>query len=217
MNNNFTPRAQQVLNIARREADRFHHNYIGAEHVLLGLLKLGQGVAISVMENAGVDIAELTSRIEQSIVPGAAAAEGSLPYTPRVRKMLIQAGEEAKKLRHTYVGTEHLLLAMLKDEDGLAWHSLVSCGLTYDSVRRGVMEEINPGFGMDSQNEETSAGGGGPPHHRRDEEEEEAPIRHLPELSQASTRSAMVPCVAFVADFMKVKVKVSHLVVSDSL
>ncbi|MBO5684245.1 MAG: ATP-dependent Clp protease ATP-binding subunit, partial [Akkermansia sp.] len=152
MNNNFTPRAQQVLNIARREADRFHHNYIGAEHVLLGLLKLGQGVAISVMENAGVDIADLTGKIEQSIVPGSSASEGSLPYTPRVRKMLIQAGEEAQKLRHTYVGTEHLLLAMLKDEDGLAWHSLMSCGLTYESVRRGVMEEINPGFGVDSQN-----------------------------------------------------------------
>ena len=145
MNNNFTPRAQQVLNIARREADRFHHNYIGAEHVLLGLLKLGQGVAISVMENAGVDIADLTLKIEQSIVPGAAASEGTLPYTPRVRKILIQAGEEAKKLRHTYVGTEHLLLAMLRDEDGLAWHSLMSAGLTYDSVRRGVMEEITPG------------------------------------------------------------------------
>ena len=173
MNNNFTPRAQQVLNIARREADRFHHNYIGAEHVLLGLLKLGQGVAISVMENAGVDIAELTARIEQSIVPGSATAEGSLPYTPRVRKMLIQAGEEAKKLRHTYVGTEHLLLAMLKDEDGLAWHGLISCGLTYDSVRRGVMEEINPGFGMDSQNDDAPANGGGNVHPRRDEEEEE--------------------------------------------
>ena len=171
MNNNFTPRAQQVLNIARREADRFHHNYIGAEHVLLGLLKLGQGVAISVMENAGVDVADLTAKIEQSIVPGAASAEGSLPYTPRVRKMLIQAGEEAKKLKHTYVGTEHLLLAMLKDEDGLAWHSLVSFGLTYDSVRRGVMEEITPGFGMDSQSNEPPPGD---PHRpRRDEEEEE--------------------------------------------
>ncbi len=174
MNNNFTPRAQQVLNIARREADRFHHNYIGAEHVLLGLLKLGQGVAISVMENAGVDIADLTLKIEQSIVPGSAGSDGSLPYTPRVRRMLIQAGEEAKKLRHTYVGTEHLLLAMLKDEDGLAWHSLVSCGLSYDSARRGVMEEINPGFGMDSQ----PPGPGetpmdGPQRPRRDEEEEE--------------------------------------------
>ena len=175
MNNNFTPRAQQVLNIARREADRFHHNYIGAEHVLLGLLKLGQGVAISVMENAGVDIAALTFKIEQSIVPGSSATEGSLPYTPRVRKMLIQAGEEARKLRHTYVGTEHLLLAMLQDEDGLAWHSLISCGLNYESVRRGIMEEINPGFGVDNQPEES-----GPmpdnSHHRphRDEEEEDS-------------------------------------------
>ena len=176
MNNNFTPRAQQVLNIARREADRFHHTYIGAEHVLLGLLKLGQGVAISVMENAGVDIADLTLKIEQSIVPGAAASEGTLPYTPRVRKILIQAGEEAKKLRHTYVGTEHLLLAMLRDEDGLAWHSLMSAGLTYDSVRRGVMEEINPGFGMDStpgNGPQDDAPMDGPHRHRREEEEEE--------------------------------------------
>ena len=176
MNSNFTPRAQQVLNIARREADRFHHNYIGAEHVLLGLLKLGQGVAISVMENAGVDIADLTFKIEQSIVPGSSSSEGSLPYTPRVRKMLVQAGEEAQKLRHTYVGTEHLLLAMLKDEDGLAWHSLVSCGLTYESVRRGVMEEINPGFGVDNQpgdpgNMPEGSMGSNRPH--RDEEEEE--------------------------------------------
>ena len=175
MNSNFTPRAQQVLNIARREADRFHHNFIGAEHVLLGLLKLGQGVAISVMENAGVDIADLTAKIEQSIMPGSASVEGgSLPYTPRVRKMLIQAGEEAQKLRHTYVGTEHLLLAMLKDEDGLAWNSLISCGLTYESVRRGVMEEINPGFGVDQQGApENNMPPGGPNHPRREEEEEE--------------------------------------------
>ena len=175
MNSNFTPRAQQVLNIARREADRFHHNYIGAEHVLLGLLKLGQGVAISVMENAGVDIADLTFKIEQSIVPGSASSEGSLPYTPRVRKMLVQAGEEARKLRHTYVGTEHLLLAMLKDEDGLAWHSLVASGLSYEAVRRGVMEEINPGFGVDNQPDNSGDMHDGPPHRpNRDEEEEDS-------------------------------------------
>lgn len=173
MNSNFTPRVQQVLIIARREADRFHHNFIGAEHVLLGLLKLGQGVAISVMENAGVDIADLTFKIEQSIVPGSSASDGSLPYTPRVRKMLIQAGEEAQKLRHTYVGTEHLLLAMLKDDDGLAWHSLVSCGLTYDSVRRGVMEEINPGFGVDNPPENMGDTPEGPHHNRPNREEEE--------------------------------------------
>ena len=112
MNNNYTPRAQQVLSIARREAARFHHNYIGAEHVLLGLLKLGQGVAISVMENAGIDIAALTLKVEQSILPGSSTPEGSLPYTPRVRKILVQAGEEAQLLKHTYVGTEHLLLGI---------------------------------------------------------------------------------------------------------
>ena len=180
MNNNFTPRAQQVLNIARREADRFHHNYIGAEHVLLGLLKLGQGVAISVMENAGVDIAALTFKIEQSIVPGSSATEGSLPYTPRVRKMLIQAGEEARKLRHTYVGTEHLLLAMLQDEDGLAWHSLVSCGLSYEVVRRGIMEEINPGFGVDNQSDESGQMPDNSSHrpHREEEEEDSNAFLH---------------------------------------
>ncbi len=190
MNSNFTPRAQQVLNIARREADRFHHNYIGAEHVLLGLLKLGQGVAISVMENAGVDIADLTFKIEQSIVPGSASVEGSLPYTPRVRKMLVQAGEEARKLRHTYVGTEHLLLAMLKDEDGLAWHSLVASGLSYDAVRRGVMEEINPGFGVDTPPENNGDMHDGPPHRPNREEEEEDSNAFLHQHHSARNNSA---------------------------
>ena len=190
MNSNFTPRAQQVLNIARREADRFHHNYIGAEHVLLGLLKLGQGVAISVMENAGVDIADLTFKIEQSIVPGSASVEGSLPYTPRVRKMLVQAGEEARKLRHTYVGTEHLLLAMLKDEDGLAWHSLVASGLSYDAVRRGVMEEINPGFGVDTPPENNGDMHDGPSHRPNREEEEEDSNAFLHQHHSARNNSA---------------------------
>ena len=190
MNSNFTPRAQQVLNIARREADRFHHNYIGAEHVLLGLLKLGQGVAISVMENAGVDITDLTFKIEQSIVPGSASVEGSLPYTPRVRKMLVQAGEEARKLRHTYVGTEHLLLAMLKDEDGLAWHSLVASGLSYDAVRRGVMEEINPGFGVDTPPENNGDMHDGPSHRPNREEEEEDSNAFLHQHHSARNNSA---------------------------
>ena len=191
MNNNYTPRAQQVLNIARREADRFHHNFIGAEHVLLGLLKLGQGVAISVMENAGIDIAALTLKVEQSILPGSSNPEGSLPYTPRVRKILVQAGEEAQLLRHTYVGTEHLLLAMLKDGDGLAWHSLAASGLTYESVRRGVMEEINPGFGVDEQ-----PGNGGMPHDdgpqrpRRDDDEEEDSNAFLHHQSARSNSAA---------------------------
>ncbi len=143
----FTPRVQQVMNLARREADRFHHNYIGAEHVLLGLLKLGQGVAVSVMENAGINIATLARQIEQSMVPGnASGTDGELPCTPRVRKLLALAGAEARNMSHTYIGTEHLLLAILRDEDGLAWQALHSSGLTYENARKGVMDEIGTGF-----------------------------------------------------------------------
>ncbi len=150
--NNFTPRAQQALNIARREADRFHHNYIGAEHLLLGVLKLGDGVAVSVLERNGINVQELASRVEQSLVPGnTTSAEGTLPFTPRVKKLLTMAGGEARSLRHTYIGTEHILLAMLRDEDGLAWHALTSSGLTYENARQGVVETIAPGF--DSSNE----------------------------------------------------------------
>ncbi|MBQ3144353.1 MAG: ATP-dependent Clp protease ATP-binding subunit [Akkermansia sp.] len=174
--NNFTPRAQQVMNLARREADRFRHNYIGAEHVLLGLLKLGQGVAVSVMENSGLNIAALAEKIEKSLMPGnASGTEGSLPYTPRVRKLLSMAGEEAKSLRHTYIGTEHILLAILRDSDGLAWHALTSAGLTYDTALKGVQQEISPRF---SAEDDDAAGPGRgdefppnrPPHDEEDDE-----------------------------------------------
>ena len=163
-----------MLNLARREADRFHHNYIGAEHVLLGLLKLGQGVAVSVMENAGINISRMAEQIEQSMVPGnAAGTEGELPCTPRVRKLLTLAGEEARKLRHTYIGTEHILLAMLRDEDGLAWQALSSSGLTYENARKGVMEEIGTNFEADDDQPEPTSPmpENGPMGH--DEEEEE--------------------------------------------
>ncbi len=138
------------MNLARREADRFRHNYIGAEHVLLGLLKLGQGVAVSVLENDGVSLEALIDRVESSLIPGSApGTEGSLPYTPRVRKLLTMAGEEAKSLRHTYIGTEHILLAILRDSDGLAWHALSSVGITYETALKGIQQEISPKFSVD--------------------------------------------------------------------
>ena len=166
--NNFTPRAQQVLNLARREADRFHHNYIGAEHVLLGMLKLGQGVAVTVMENIGVDINQLISRVEESMVAGDAGGnDGSLPYTARVKRLLTMAGSEARELRHTYVGTEHLLLAFLKDDSGLVSDALHSVGLTYEAARQGVMREIDPKF--DSPQDDNN----NRPNRREEEEEEE--------------------------------------------
>ncbi len=174
--NNFTPRAQQALNIARREADRFHHNYIGAEHLLLGMLKLGDGVAVSVMERDGINVQELASRVEQSLLPGnTTSTEGTLPFTPRVRKLLTMAGGEARALRHTYVGTEHLLLAMLRDEDGLAWHALTSTGLTYEKARQGVIDTIAPGISNAEENERRPRNdkGGDPFRHSRDDEEDD--------------------------------------------
>lgn len=171
--NNFTPRAQQVLNLARREADRFRHNYIGAEHILLGLLKLGQGVAVSVLENAEINIAQLASRIEQSLIIGdATGTEGTLPYTARAKKLLSMAGTEARELRHTYIGTEHILLAILRDSDGLAHDALLSVGLTYEAAKKGVLQEISPRFEIDATpgKGEEAPGQGYP----SDEEEEES-------------------------------------------
>ena len=135
---NFTPRAQQIINLARREAVRFHHNYIGAEHILLGLLKLGQGFAISILEHEGVKIPEVITAVESALLPGKVSASGtesSLPYTQRVKRILELAGLEARALNHAYVGTEHILLAILRDGDGLAYSALVKAGAGYESAR----------------------------------------------------------------------------------
>ena len=104
--NNFTPRAQQVLALARKEADRFHHNYVGTEHLLLGLIKLGQGVAVSVLQKMGLDLETVRGEVEKQVGIGQESKTpvGSIPYTPRVKKVLALAGKEAKALNHSYVG-----------------------------------------------------------------------------------------------------------------
>ena len=119
--NNFTPRAQQVLALARKEADRFHHNYVGTEHLLLGLIKLGQGVAVSVLQKMGLDLETVRAAVEKQVGTGQETkAQASIPYTPRVKKVLALAGKEAKALSHSYVGTEHILLGLLREGEGVA-------------------------------------------------------------------------------------------------
>jgi ATP-dependent Clp protease ATP-binding subunit ClpC len=119
--NNFTPRAQQVLALARKEADRFHHNYVGTEHILLGLIKLGQGVAVSVLQKMGLDLETVRNAVEKQVGTGQEGkAQTSIPYTPRVKKVLALAGKEAKTLNHSYVGTEHILLGLLREGEGVA-------------------------------------------------------------------------------------------------
>src|SRR5437764_12767345 len=111
--NNFTPRAQQVLQLARKEADRFNHNYVGTEHLLLGFIKLGQGVAVNVLQKMGLDLE--TDRMEGEKQVGSGPETkivGNIPYTSRVKKVLALAGSEAKTRNHSYDGNEHIRLGM---------------------------------------------------------------------------------------------------------
>src|SRR5258706_13350633 len=109
--NNFTPRAQQTLALARREADRFNHNFVGTEHLLLGLIRLGQGTAVTVLGKMGLDLETVRKEVEKQVGTGPdQKILGNIPYTPRVKKVLSLAAKEAISLHHTYVGTEHILL-----------------------------------------------------------------------------------------------------------
>ena len=145
--NNFTPRAQQVLSLARKEADRFHHNYVGTEHILLGLIKLGQGVAVSVLQRLGLDLETVRGAVEKQVGMGTETkAQGSIPYTPRVKKVLALAGKEAKALNHSYVGTEHLLLGLLREGEGVAARVLKSLEVDIERARQEILRELDPQF-----------------------------------------------------------------------
>ncbi len=157
--NNFTPRAQQVLALARKEADRFHHNYVGTEHILLGLIKLGQGVAVSVLQKMGLDLETVRAAVEKQVGTGQETkTTGSIPYTPRVKKVLALAGKEAKALNHSYVGTEHILLGLLREGEGVAARVLKSLDIDIERTRNEILRELDPQF---SGGESGGGAGGG--------------------------------------------------------
>src|SRR5206468_1957086 len=145
--NNFTPRAQQVLALARKEADRFNHNYVGTEHLLLGLIKLGQGVAVNVLLKMGLDLETVRMEVEKQVGSGPETKiVGNVPYTPRVKKVLALAGKEAKALNHSYVGTEHILLGLLREGEGVAARVLKSLELDIERTRNEILKELDPNF-----------------------------------------------------------------------
>ncbi|MAS64121.1 MAG: NDP-hexose 4-ketoreductase [Coraliomargarita sp.] len=155
--NNFTPRAQQVLALARKEADRFHHNYVGTEHLLLGLINLGQGVAVNVLQKMGLDLQTVRSAVEKQVGTGPESKpSGNIPYTPRVKKVLALAGKEAKALNHSYVGTEHILLGLLREGEGVAARVLKSLDVDIERCRNEILSELDPNFS--GEPEEASAG-----------------------------------------------------------
>ena len=145
--NNFTPRAQQVLPLARKEADRFNHNYVGTEHLLLGLIKLGQGVAVNVLQKMGLDLETVRMEVEKQVGSGPETKMvGNIPYTPRVKKVLALAGKEAKALNHSYVGTEHILLGLLREGEGVAARVLKSLEVDIERTRNEILKELDPNF-----------------------------------------------------------------------
>src|SRR5215216_6535772 len=156
--NNFTPRAQQVLALARKEADRFNHNFVGTEHLLLGLIKLGQGVAVNVLQKLGLDLETVRMEVEKQVGTGPDQKMiGNIPYTPRVKKVLALAAKEAKNLNHTYVGTEHTLLGLLREGDGVAARVLKNLDVDIEQTRQEILKELDPNF---SSQEEQPAGSG---------------------------------------------------------
>src|SRR6186713_366471 len=145
--NNFTPRAQQVLALARKEADRFNHNFVGTEHLLLGLIKLGQGVAVNVLQKLGLDLETVRMEVEKQVGTGPETKMvGNIPYTPRVKKVLALAGKEAKALNHSYVGTEHILLGLLREGEGVAARVLKTLELDIERTRNEILKELDPNF-----------------------------------------------------------------------
>src|SRR4051812_45525837 len=134
---NFTERVRKVLAMAREEAARLHHEYVGTEHILLGLIREGEGVAATVLQNLNVELDEIQQKIEETVKKGKAAqATGpDLPYTSRAKKVLELAMSEARELGHSYVGTEHLLLGLLREEKGIAAQVLTDAGVNLEAAR----------------------------------------------------------------------------------
>ena len=160
MNYNFTDRVRKVLAMAREEAIRLQHDYVGTEHLLLGLIREGEGVAAAVLTNLNVDLEQIHERVEESVRKGKATiALGELPYTSRAKKVLEFAMAEARDFNHSYVGTEHLLLGLLREEKGIAAQVLNSLGVTLDEAREETLKVLGSDV---APSESAGIGGGGP-------------------------------------------------------
>ncbi|MBM3246212.1 MAG: ATP-dependent Clp protease ATP-binding subunit [Candidatus Omnitrophica bacterium] len=141
MFNRFTERARKVIILAKEEARRFNHDYIGTEHILLGLIREGEGVAAAVLQKMGVSLENIRLEIEKLVQPGPTTQIiGDIPFTPRAKKALELAAEEARSLGHNYIGTEHLLLGLIREGEGVASQVLLNLGLDLNTVRSEIME-----------------------------------------------------------------------------
>src|ERR1700757_4127908 len=157
MHESFTDRARKVMQFANQEAQRFNHEYIGTEHILLGLVKEGSGVAANVLKNLDIDLRKIRLEVEKIVQSGPdMVTMGKLPQTPRAKKVIEYSIEEARNLNHNYVGTEHLLLGLLREQEGVAAQVLMNLGLKLEDVREEVLNLL----GHNMATEESGGGGG---------------------------------------------------------
>lgn len=157
MFNRFTERARKVIVLAKEEAKRFNHDYIGTEHLLLGLVREGEGVAAAVLQKLGLDLESIRIEVEKLVKPGPQTqVMGDIPFTPRSKKVLELSAEEARSLGHNYIGTEHLLLGLIREGEGVAFRVFLNLGVDIQKARIEIMELLGsgiPGFGAQEAGE----------------------------------------------------------------
>src|SRR5580704_14473694 len=149
----FTDRARRVVVLAQEEARMLNHNYIGTEHILLGLIHEGEGVAAKALESLGISLEAVRQQVEEIIGQGQQAPSGHIPFTPRAKKVLELSLREALQLGHNYIGTEHILLGLIREGDGVAAQVLVKLGADLNRVRQQVIQLLH---GRHSEEPETT-------------------------------------------------------------
>ncbi|MFI4881134.1 MAG: Clp protease N-terminal domain-containing protein, partial [Phycisphaerales bacterium JB064] len=197
----FTDRARKVMGLANQEAQRLNHEYIGTEHILLGLVKEGSGVGANVLKNLDVDLRKVRLEVEKLVKAGPEMVTmGKLPQTPRAKKVIEYAIEEARSLNHNYVGTEHLLLGLLREQDGVAAQVLRNLGLKLDEVREEVLNLLGAS-GESSGGEEgfasagASGGGGGAAEGRKGKSRTPALDSFGRDLTELAKESSLDPVI----------------------
>ncbi len=191
-----TDRARKVMALANQEAQRFNHEYIGTEHILLGLVKEGSGVGANVLKNLDIDLREVRLEVEKLVKSGPdMVTMGKLPQTPRAKKVIEYAIEEARSLNHNYVGTEHLLLGLLREHDGVAAQVLMNLGLKLEEVREEVLNLLGAGVDPDDATEAlepTGEPGSGPRRGKSKTPALDSFGRDLTELARAGEQDPVI-------------------------
>src|SRR5512136_2162391 len=141
MHDKFTERVRKVIYLAREEAARLQHDYIGTEHLLLGVIREGEGIAATVLNNLGLDLDRIRQEVENMVAPsGGTMTIGEIPFTPRAKRVLELSVDEARQLGHNYVGTEHLLLGLIREGEGVAARVLIELGIDRKKVREETLK-----------------------------------------------------------------------------